>query len=294
MHKIYSNKISILLLILPALLLFIVFIPISTAFIVGSSFFKWELLTPPIYKGLDNYKYLFTNDSIFWIGFRNNLIWIVGNVFLVLVPSFFLALILNAKMIGKNFFRSVIFLPVCLSSTAVGLIWYFVYHYKIGILNYLIRFIGFENFQHAWLNSEKTALYAVILTISWQWVGYYMVLYLSGLAMIPDELIEAARIDGANSRQVLWNITIPFLKPIFKITSVLAVVNAFKGFDLMYIMTQGGPNRSTYLLALHMFDTSFGRMQYGYGSAIAVVIILLCVVSTLLINKFFSRDNMDA
>lgn len=293
MHKIYSNKISILLLILPALILFIVFIPVSTAFIVGASFTRWEILSPPVFKGLGNYQYLFTNDSIFWIGFKNNLIWIAGNIFLVLIPSFFLALILNAKIRGKNFLRSVIFLPVCLSSTAVGLIWYFVYHYKIGILNYLIRLIGFSDFQHAWLSSESTALYAVILTISWQWVGYYMVLYLSGLAMIPEEMNEAARIDGANSFQVLTSITIPFLKPVFKITFVLAVVNAFKGFDLMYIMTQGGPNRSTYLLGLHMFDTSFARNQYGYGSAIAVVIILLCVASTLIISKLFSRDNMD-
>ncbi len=293
MQSIYKNKVSILLLILPALVLFIIFIPLSTAFIVGSSFFKWELLTPPIFKGFGNYQYLFTHDSIFWTSIRNNLIWIIGNVFLVLVPSFFLALILNTKVRGKSFFQSVIFLPVCLSATAVGLIWYFVYHYKIGILNYLIRLVGVEGFQHAWLNSESTALYAVILTISWQWVGYYMVLYLSGLAMVPNELLEAATIDGANARQSLWHITIPYLKPIFKITSVLAVVNAFKGFDLMYIMTQGGPNRSTYLLALHMYDTSFTRMQYGYGSTIAVIIILLCVGSTLLINRLFRRDNMD-
>ncbi|SHH42388.1 Binding-protein-dependent transport system inner membrane component [Clostridium grantii DSM 8605] len=142
----------------------------------------------------------------------------------------------------------------------------------------MIRLIAFENFQHAWLTDEKTALYCVIFTISWQWVGYYMVLYLSELAMIPDDLIEAGKIDGANSRQILINIIIPFLKPIFQITCVLAIVNSFKGFDLMYIMTQGGPNLSTYLLALHMYDTSFGRMQYGYGSSIAVIIILLCVL----------------
>ncbi|MCG8500496.1 MAG: sugar ABC transporter permease [Firmicutes bacterium] len=293
MHKLYSNKMMILAFILPALILFVLFVPIPVAFLLGTSFLKWDLLSEIRFNGLGNYIYLFTKDTYFWGAVKNNLFWMVGNIAFSIIPAFVLAIILNSKIKGRNFFRTVVFLPVALSSTAVAMIWYFVYHHKIGILNQIIRFLGFANFEYAWLMDERIALLCVLIAVGWQWTGYYMVIFLSGLTVIPGEVIESAEIDGANRWQLLKSITIPYLKPMFKITAILAIVSSFKGFDNVYVLTGGGPNRATYLMALHMYDMTFNRAMYGYGSSIAVIITILCVLTTLGISKLFARDSME-
>lgn len=199
---------------------------------------------------------------------------------------------LTSKVKGRNFFRSMIFLPSTFSAVAVSLIWYFVYHPEIGLINQFVRVLGFKAFEYAWLRDAKFALVGVLIASAWQWIGYYAVIMISGILGIPNELMESARIDGATKWQVIKNITIPFLMPVFKIVSVLSITSAFKGFAFVFVMTQGGPNNATMLMALHMYNRGFGSMKYGYGSAIAVIIMLCSIIFAVFINKIFERDSI--
>lgn len=291
MSQLYSNKKVIFILIFPTLLLFALFVPIPTIALLYGSLCKWDILTPMEFVGLKNYKFLFSEDMFFWTAMKNNVIWLVGGLFLQIIPAFLIALLLSGRIKFKNFFRNIAFLPVALSSTAVSLIWYFVYHGKVGIVNQLIRLFGFENFDKAWLMDQNIALFCILVAVAWQWIGYYMVMLLSGIAQIPEEIIESSRIDGASKWQICRYITIPYLKPIFKVTIVLATVSSFKGFDLVYVMTGGGPNHATDLLALQMYEKSFSSGMYGYGSAIGVVIMLLCMASSAGINYLFRNKS---
>lgn len=293
MQKMYSNKLVIFILMFPAMVLFLFFIPLPAFFLVVISLFKWDLITDPVYRAFENYQYLFAGDFYFWNALKNNVIWLVGGMLLNLVPAFFLALILSRRIKGRTFFRSVIFMPSTLSSTATSLIWYFVYHYKVGVLNQIIRLFGNRDFEYAWLLDERIALYCVMIAVAWQWTGHNMVIYLSGLTAIPDDILDAAKIDGANGWQILRKIIVPYMMPIIKVTVILSTVNSFKGFDAVFVMTGGGPNHASDLLALLMYQKSFSSGMYGYGSSIAVVITLLCICSTFIFNKLFERSSME-
>lgn len=293
MNKLYKNKLTIFTLMLPATILFLLFIPIPTAMLIYGSFCKWDILTPMEFIGLDNYIFIFNQDMYFWQAFKNNIIWLFGGLVLQIIPAFLLSLLLSSKIRVKNLFRNVAFLPVTLSGTAVALLWYFVYHSEMGIVNQIVRLFGYADFDKAWLMDPNIALFCILIGVAWQWTGYYMVMMLSGISQIPEEINEAAKIDGANYLQITKNITIPYLMPIFKVTIVLASVSSFKGFDLVYVMTGGGPNHSTDLLALQMYEKSFKSGMYGYGSALGVIIILLCIFTSLIVNKIFGKSVED-
>lgn len=293
MHKMYSNKKAIFLMMLPASLLFILFIPIPTAALIYGSLCNWDVFNPMQFVGLKNYIFLFTQDMFFWTALKNNVIWLFGGLALQILPAFFLALLLSRPIRGQKFFRNIAFLPVALSGTAVSLIWYFVYHGEIGIVNQIVRLFGYHDFSKAWLMDQNLALFCVLVAVAWQWTGYYMVMMLSGIAQIPEEVIESARLDGANGLQIVRHIIIPYLQPIFKVTVLLATISSFKGFDLMYVMTKGGPNHATDLLALQMYEKSFASGMYGYGSALGVVIMVLCIAASAVINHLFRKSVED-
>lgn len=292
MSKMYSNKLTIALLMAPAVILFLVFIPIPTLYLFGISFFKYDMLNTPEFIGFGNYKFLFTKDPYFWNALKNNFVWMTGNILCQMIPAFFFAWMLSKRFRGANFFKSTIFLPVALSSTAVSTIWYFVYHGKVGLLNQIIRQFGNQGFDKSWLLDEKFALFGVMIAVAWQWVGYYMVLFLSGFSTIPNELVESAKIDGANEFTILRKIILPYMSPIINVIFVLICVSAFKGFDSIYVMTKGGPNHASELLAINMYEKSFTSGLYGYGSSIAVIIVMFCVFITLFINRLFKRTSL--
>ncbi len=293
MEKLLRNKASIAAMMLPAMVLFILFVPIPAISSVGISFTNWRGLGEMKFVGLKNYMIMFTKDPVLQQALINTAKWVFGGLVLMVIPSFSLALLLDKKIGGKGFYRSVIFLPATFSAVAVSLLWYFIYHPEIGLLNQFVRLFGAKDFSYAWLRDEKFALWGVMISGAWQWAGYYMVILLSGLAGIPADVVEAAEIDGATYWQVVKHIYMPYLKPVFKIICILSVTGAFKGFASVYVMTQGGPNNKSMLLGLHMYKRGFEAMNYGYGSAISVLIIMCCVVSTLLINRFFRRDPME-
>lgn len=178
MEKMLQNKRTIMILILPALLLFLAFIPIPTMYLFGISLFKSDMLNPAKFVGLQNYIFLFSKDPYFWSSLCNNIFWMLGNMVLQVLPSFLLAWILTSKVRCSNVYKGILFLPVALSSTAISIIWYFVYHGKVGILNQCIRILtGNEAFDKSWLLDPKFALIGVMFASAWQWIGYYMVLF---------------------------------------------------------------------------------------------------------------------
>lgn len=293
MERMLSNKLTIAIMILPVLIIFGLFIPFPFIFSIILSFFQWDVLGSPSFVGFKNFSFLFTDDFFFGNAIRNTFYWLAGSTFLQLTSSFVLAYILSRKLRLQTFFKNVVFLPVTLSGVAVSIIWYFIYHPEVGLLNQFIRIIGFDGFSHAWLFDKKTALISVMISVVWRWSGYYMILYLAGLMSIPKEIIESSKIDGANEIQLLYHIIFPYLLPVIKVTAVLQFTSAFKGFDAIYVMTQGGPNHTTDVLALYMYNKAFAESHYGYGSAVSTILTLLCVISTIVLTKLFDRKSLE-
>ena len=281
-----------MLMILPASILFLLFVPMPAIVSVVMSFTNWKGLGSIKFIGLENYLVMFTKDIVLQKALANTFKWVFGGLVMQLLPAFLLSLLISGKIKGRSFFRSVIFMPSTFSAVAVSLIWYFVYHPSVGLLNQFIRLLGFSNFEYVWLRDPRFALVGVLLSVAWQWTGYYVVIFISGIVGVPKELSEAATIDGASPIQVVRHILLPYLMPVFKIVCVLSVTSAFKGFASVFVMTQGGPNNETILLGLHMYNKGFMALRYGYGSAISVLIMFCCIVSTVIINKIFERESI--
>lgn len=294
MKKLYSNKLTIILFLAPALLLF-VGILVAPIFMSGFySFFKWNGMGPKTFLGFDNYKELFTSTNIgFMKAFRNTLILAGLSVFLQLPLALFIALILGSGRKGERGFLSIYFLPVLISTVVIGQLWLKIYNPDYGILNVALTKLGFENLTRIWLGDTKTALWAAFVPTLWQYVGYHMLLLYAGIKSVPPEYREAAMIDGASEGQVNRYIVLPYIKPIMKISTIFAVTGSFKSFDLIYVLTNGGPLHSTEVPSTLMISMLFGRNRYGMGSTIATILILLCFASALLIGLVF-RDKEAA
>ena len=286
MDKMFRNKKILLFFLLPALVIYLLFIPAPAIISVLLSLTKWDLVGAIKFIGLENYRFLFTDDGVFGIAARNSLVFVLASIVMQLPMAFFLANILSRSVKGKNIFRNIIFLPVTFSGVAVALMFYFIYQPDAGLLNQLLRLLGIKA-NLAWLGNENTALMAVIATLAWQWIGYHMVIYLAGISSIPDDLIDAAKIDGCSEGQVTRHVIFPMLIPVIQISLILITTSSLKAFDMIYIMTFGGPNHASEVLASHMYTKTFSQMKYGYGSAISTLLMLLCIFSTVIINRLF-------
>jgi raffinose/stachyose/melibiose transport system permease protein len=166
-------------------------------------------------------------------------------------------------------------------------------HPQFGIINNLLRFAGLDSLTRTWLGDPQTALMWVVMAIAWQFFGYHMIIYLTAMQNISTEIIEAASIDGANPFQNFWKITLPLIAPIMKVDFVLIVTGSLRTFDLIYAMTSGGPNHATEVVATHLYFRSFQGMQFGYGSSMAVILIILCLAATWIINTAFKKAESN-
>ena len=242
------------------------------------SFTDWNGFNPNFsWVGFDNYLKI-TTDPTFLNAIKNTSIWMAAAI---IVPSGFglmIALILQRKIWGANFFKSLFYLPICLSLAVIGQVWIWIYHPDLGLLNLTLNFLHLSFLTDAWLSDPNTALFAVIVAWCWQQIGLAMVIFLSGLTSIPQELIEAAEIDGANYWQSLWRVIIPLLSPATVVVIALAIINSLKSFDVVYIMTKGGPFHSSDTLAMMMYNESFQKYYIGYGSAVSVVLFLIAMI----------------
>ena len=291
MKKLYSNKVHILVFLLPALILFcgVLIAPIGAS--AYYSLFDWNGIGEKVFIGLSNYKELFTSNAIgFMRALRNSLLLAALSVFLQLPLALALALTLGKKIKGERAFLSVYFMPVLISTVVIGQLWLKIYNPDYGILNVLLRAIGREDWTRIWLGNKSTALSAVFVPTLWQYVGYHMLLLYAGVKSVPPELREAAMLDGASDGQINRYIVLPYIKPIIRISVIFAVTGSLKSFDLIYVLTNGGPLHSTEVPSTLMISMLFLRNRYGMGSTIAVLLIVLCFGFALLINAIFREE----
>jgi raffinose/stachyose/melibiose transport system permease protein len=293
LEKMLRNKWVIAFFILPAFLVYALVLPLPILKSIYYSFFEWNLVGTMEFNGLRNYVDLITYDTIFLTALKNTFIFSFGCVLLQIPSGFLLAYLLSTKMRGAKFFRGTYFLPVIISGTSIGLLWQFIYNGNQGMLNAIIRLFGDESFNKEWLSDPVFAIYGVLISVSWQYFGYHMVIFLAGISTISQDIEESARIDGANGWQVLWHITLPLVKPFVIISLILAMTGSVKAFDNVIALTGGGPAHASDVLALHMYNTAFHEMRYGYGSAISVVLLVLNVLFTLIFSLFLRERHKE-
>jgi len=273
---------------LPALLLFTLFELFSLLYNLYIGFHDWSGFGDPVYVGLDNYRYL-AGDELFWEALQHNIIFMIVALGVMAVLSLFLALVLDSGMPGAVIFRGLLFLPVIIPTVVTGLAWTRVYSTQGGLLNQSLGAIGFASWQRDWLGDPSIALPAILVVWVWKHLGYGVVMFGAGLLGIPDDLKEAAALDGASQRQTVLYVIIPLLRPVIFIVALWFTIYAFKVFTLVFIMTDGGPYGATEVLNTYLYENVFRYFDLGLGSAIANIGILVLVVFAA-IRGFFKVD----
>ena len=287
----YNKKIQIagFYFVLPTLIIYGIFLiyPMITAF--HYSFFKWNLLSEKKYVGLSNFAKMI-NDKRFWNSYITTFHFTLISIVLIIILSFILALILEKSFKFKNIFQSAIFIPVILTMVSIAVVWQFMFQ-STGILSNL--FIDLFGTKVKWLTSTKIAPYSMILVNVWKMTGYYMIIFSAGLLNVPNTFYEAARVDGANYFERLIYITLPQMKNTFILVFVSGVIFSFAAFPQQYVMTEGGPGRSTEVLALLIYKQAFEFTKFGYSSSISVAFFAsLLLFSIIQLRLFKSESNL--
>lgn len=288
MNKVLSNKWMILLYISPALLLVgvLIFIPLLLSGYFG--LMKWDGIGQMEFIGLENY-INGLQDRLFWESVWHSALLALFST-LSLIAYLAVSLVLASKIKGAGLLRKIYLIPMLLSSVAIAQLWIKVYNPSNGILNWLLVRIGIDN-PPAWLADPALVLYAIFLPIVWQYAGFYILIYYAALKNIPETVIEAAKIDGASPIQIALKIKLPLIKEVIMVTIVLAVVGSLKYFDLIYVMTSGGPNGASEVMASYMYKLAFSVNNFGYGSAIGFLMLLITLIATVIIRKLTSSDE---
>ncbi|TDF93028.1 carbohydrate ABC transporter permease [Paenibacillus piri] len=263
---------------LPAMVIYIgiALVPIGMSFYY--SFFNWDGLSPMKFTGLDNYV-MTLKDGIFWKGVSNNIFMMVTGIFGQLPVGLLFALLLNRSLRGIKAYRSVLFMPVVISAVIVSIIWGMVFKIESGLLNGMLDLIGLDAWRQDWLGSPKFGMLSVSITYIWQNYGFFMVIFLAGLQNIPEEIKEAAVMDGATGWKHFWYVTLPMLKETIWVTLIFAISNSFRVFDLIYVMTGGGPAHNTEVMTIYMYNSAFQNMSFGNGSAVSMLILLFSLIA---------------
>lgn len=274
------------LFILPAIIGLFVFRLGPMVFAFFMSFMQWNIISPAQWLGLQNYVEMF-GDPSFWTVLQNTFIFLLIYVPGVMVFGLLLAVLVNQKMKGVKGFRAMYFAPVVTSAVAIGMVWGWLLSPKYGLLNYLLEFLGING--PSWLGDSKWALISIALVMVWKMAGYYMILFLAGLQDVPGVLYEASRIDGANRFQSFRNITLPLISPTTFFVLIIAIIDSFRNFQIVYTMTQGGPGISSTTLPYSIYQNAFVFYRMGYASAMAYV--LLAIVGLITLVNFYMKKR---
>lgn len=289
MKKMYSNKWVILSLIAPGILTFLFAIlgPICLSFYYGLTDFSG--LGKANFIGLENYRVLF-QDKAFWTSLRNSLFLAVGFICIQHPLAIMTAAILD-KLQGKaeGFFRCVYFIPNVISIAIIAYLWKFIYNPSFGLLNNILKIFGYNN-EINWLGSG-TAIWAVLIVLIWHGFGWGMLIYYTGIKNIDPVLYEAAAIDGSDSKTTFIKITLPLMKPVIQVNVTLAVIAALKQMETVYLLTNGGPGNETQFLANYLYKQAFNSFKYGYGNAISIIFVIICLIATVVLNKVFAEKE---
>jgi raffinose/stachyose/melibiose transport system permease protein len=288
-----TRWLTVVLFMLPALLLFCALV-LAPILIAGyASFFDWNGFGPPTdFVGLGNFQRLL-DDPIFlddlWHGFL-----IISLTLVFQLPAALgLAMLLNQRLRGRRFYRLVFFAPYVLSEVITGVLFSMIFSPESGLVNHLLGSVGLESLAVAWLAEPSIVMYTVFLVISWKYFGFHMILYLAGRQGIPEEVIEAAAIDGAGHWQTFRHVTLPLLGPTIRISVFLAIIGTVQLFDMVYVLTGGGPVHSSETLAISMFQVGFRQFEVGYASAISIAMFLISLVFGLIYQRYVIRRDVE-
>ena len=264
--------------------LFFFFIPIAATFYL--SFTEWTLVEPPTWIGLANYERMFTRDPLFWKAFKATALFVAYSLPVKLTLGLVLALLLNLKIPGMYFFRTIFFLPAVISGVAVSLMWIWFLQPDTGVVNTLLGILGIEG--PNWFWDKDWALPSVAIMSIWK-VGSAAIIYLAGLQNIPAHLYEAAVIDGATKWQQFWKITLPLLTPTLLFQLIIEMIDAFKIFTEAFVITKGGPLNATYFFLFYFYEEAFKNFNMGYASALAVYLLIVILGTTILVKWWSNR-----
>ncbi|MBP1990715.1 carbohydrate ABC transporter permease [Paenibacillus eucommiae] len=259
------------------------------------SLLEWNGITAAKFVGLDNYIYLF-KDHYVWRDLGHNLLLMITVPILTIIPSILLAYLLNVKGYRESaLYKVIYFLPNVLAIIVIALLWSFIYDGSNGLLNAILKLFGIDNNEFYWLGDKRTAIWALLPPLIWGGVGFYVIIFMNAMKSIPSSLYESAILDGASHMTRLWKITIPLINPIVRISTLFLVLGVFKGFEIMLIMTNGGPAGSTEVIGLYMFNMAFGKdsHSYGYASAIGMFLFVILIILKLLIDRLSPKDQIE-
>ncbi|MEK8130361.1 sugar ABC transporter permease [Paenibacillus filicis] len=290
MNVLRVSKWTIAAFVLPCLVLYVglVFVPILVS--MYSGLLDWNGIGESKFIGLENFKNILTADPVFWPSVRRTLMFAVFSMAEIPV-ALFVAMLLSRFIKKPNFLVASYFLPVILSVVIIGQLWKTIYNPAAmgGMLNQVLDLLNLGSWKRSWLTDPKIAMYSLYFVALWQYLGYHTLIQFTGIQNIPADIYEAAKIDGAEGLKADWYITFPMNIPIFKISIVLAFIGSLQAFDMIMVMTGGGPAHATDVISTHMYNMSFLSLKYGYGSAIAAFLVGICLVATLIINLIFNR-----
>ena len=270
-------------------LVYITFVILPTLNSLYYSFTDWVGYGADFkFVGLANFEKIFT-DRLFSNAIKNTAIWLALAMTVPTLLGLTLALALQGKRKINTLYKSLFYLPICLSPIIIGIIWVWLYSPKLGIVNLFLRSVGLDHVATAWLANPNTALFAVFVAWAWQQTGLNMVIFLAGLTSVPTPLVEAAKVDGANYWQTLIKVIVPMLRPATVVVLALTAISALKSFEIIWVMTMGGPFNKSDTLAVFMYSESFRKFKMGYGSSAAVILFLMTLVIIVLYFRFAAR-----
>lgn len=285
----FHQTLAPMLFLLPNMLIFGLFIIVPAVQGLRMSFTEWGVFTQPRFVGLANFREL-AGDAVFWKTFTNTLIYSFFTVLLIMIYSLALAMMMHKNTIkGEQVFRSIFYIPSLLSMISVGIAWRFILGDEMGIINYLIRLMGGNGVR--WLTEGKRAMMSIIAVSVWAQSGYYMVIFIAGLQAIPNALYEAATIDGASNPEIFRSITLPLLRSTLLVVLVLSTIASFKAYELITVMTKGGPGYATKLIVQQVYQVAFLEDRMGYASAMSMVLMLIISLFTIIQFKITGKEQ---
>jgi ABC-type sugar transport system permease subunit len=285
----WSRVAQIWCLLAPSLAIFLLYRILPLLWNLVLSFQDWSPLRPAQWIGLDNYDEMLRDDDVFLQALWNTVLFMASAPIGILI-ALGLALLVNAEIRGRDVYRTIIFLSYPIMTVAVAIIWRWMFDERVGLINYVARSLGLADRPIQFLNSFTWALPSVIAANTWQMLGFYMIILLTGLQSISGELHEAAAIDGAGAPRRLWSITLPLLRPTLFLCFVIGMLNSFTSFDLVYVMTGGGPGRATELLITYIYKLGFSQTRFDYAAAVTVFFFVLLISVTWAANRLSGRD----
>ena len=287
------SKLGPYLWVLPALTVYGIFKLYPLVSGLQMSLLRWDGIEDPRYIGLRNFEKILSDEMTSTV-LMNNVHYALGTVVGKIILSLILAILLHQALRGRTFYRTSLFMPVVMSFVVVGVLWSWLFNPQFGLINSFLRGLGLEFLVQDWLGDAAVALNSLILVDIWKWYGFHMVIFLAGLQSIPDELYEAARIDGASVWRQFLHVTLPMLQPVMIVNVTISVMGAFNVFDIPFIMTAGGPANATNVMALHIYIRGFKFYRFGFSAALSyVLLVIVTLVAAIQLKLMTSGDTTD-